>query len=231
MDAVAATGAGASPFEPSKWGDFFVTYVPPPSQRSEEWMERADQLKSQVRHMFDAASAMSAGDTLMLVDALERLGIDDLFQEEIDKALRRVHSGDLEFGSTEELHIVALRFRLLRQHGLFVSTDVFDKYIDDTGTLSKGLIADPKGLLSLYNAAHMAVPGEYVLDDVISFTRSHLIAIKDNLASPLSGQISRALDIPLPRYMHPLETMYYITEYDKRRTMPQSLSLQGCATT
>ncbi|WVZ51481.1 hypothetical protein U9M48_002626, partial [Paspalum notatum var. saurae] len=187
------------------------------TQRSEEWMERADQLKSQVQHMFDedAGSAMSAADTLMLVDALERLGIDNHFQEEIDKALHWVHSGELEFGSTEELHIVALRFRLLRQHGFSISTDVFDKYIDDTGTLNSGLIGDPKGLLTLYNAALMAVPGEDILDDVISFTRSHLIAIKDNLASPLSGQISRALDIPLPRYLHPLETMYYITEYDK----------------
>ncbi|WVZ89395.1 hypothetical protein U9M48_035810 [Paspalum notatum var. saurae] len=217
MDTVAATGAGASPFEPSQWGDFFsYLLLPCHTQRSEEWMrERVDQLKSQVHHMFDAGSAMSAADTLMLVDALERLGIDNLFQEEIDKALCRVHSGDLEFGSSEELHIVALRFRLLRQHGLFVSTDVFDKYIDGTGTLSIDLISDPRGLLSLYNAAHMAVPGEDVLDHVISFTRSHLMAIKGSLAFPLSDQITRALYIPLPRYMHHLETMHYITEYKK----------------
>ena len=117
-----------------------------------------------------------------------------------------------------------------------MNADVFDKYIDNsTGTLSTDLIADPRGLLSLYNAAHMAVPGEDVLDHVISFTRSHLMAIKGSLAFPLSDQISRALYIPLPRYMHHLETMHYITEYNytrkKRCTMPQCLSLQLCTAT
>ncbi|CAL4987828.1 unnamed protein product [Urochloa decumbens] len=61
----------------------------------------------------------------------------------------------------------------------------------------------------------MAVPGEDVLDDAISFTSSHLKAMKGNLGSPLSEQVSRALDIPLPRYMLPLESMHYITEYEK----------------
>jgi hypothetical protein len=156
------TGAGDSPFEPSLWEDFFVTYSPPISQentyhchefidimlavfqlhylevyidsytymhacmqRSEEWKtERMDQLKTEMYCMFDTSSnAMSTANTLMLVDALERLGIDRHFQKEIDTALLRVHNEDLQFDNTStELHIVALRFRLLRQHGFFVST-------------------------------------------------------------------------------------------------------------
>lgn len=101
---------------------------------------------------------------------------------------------------------------------IFLLADVFDKYIDGTGAFSMGLTVDDtkgKGLLSLYNAAHMAVPGEDILDDVISFARSRLIAMKGVVGFPLSDQISRALDIPLPRYMRPLETMHYITEYEK----------------
>jgi hypothetical protein len=58
----------------------------------------------------------------MLVDALERLGIDRHFQKEMDMALCRVHNEDLQFDNKNTLHIVALRFRLLRQHGFFVST-------------------------------------------------------------------------------------------------------------
>ncbi|OQU83527.1 hypothetical protein SORBI_3005G130450, partial [Sorghum bicolor] len=223
MEATATTGIGAAgAFEPSLWDDYFVTYTPPPSLRSEEWMrQRADKLKKEVLLMFDDhSSAMSAANTLTLVDALERLGIDHLFQQQIDAAMCRVHSKETEFtaGSSMELHMSALRFRLLRQHGFFVPTDVFDKYITDgTGSFSTmGLTGDDtRALLSLYNAAHMAVPGEDILDNVISFTRSRLIAIKGHVASPLSDQISRALDIPLPRYLRPLETMHYITEYDK----------------
>nr|CAB3454433.1 unnamed protein product [Digitaria exilis] len=115
-DPAAATGGGsAAAFGPCMWNDFF---------RSEEWMtERVNRLKEEVR-MFEAGKAMSAADTLKLVDTLERLGIDDHFRKEIDVALARVHS-DVDHGSSNDIHIVSLRFRLLRQHGLWVSAGKF----------------------------------------------------------------------------------------------------------
>jgi len=91
---------------------------------------------------------------------------------------------------------------------------VFDKFRDDTGSFSSSLCSDPRGLLSLYNAAHMAVPGEVVLDEAIVFTRGQLEGIKSKVRSPISKQISRALDIALPRFTRRLETMHYITEYE-----------------
>ncbi|CAL5048878.1 unnamed protein product [Urochloa decumbens] len=212
-----ATVAAPSPFEPSVWGDFFVTYTPPPSQRSEEWMRgRADKLKEEVRQMLEAAGkAMSMADAVNLVDTLEHLGIDNHFRAEIDTALRRIRGGELEFGSSSDLHIVSLRFCLLRQHGFCASTDVFDKFRDDTGNFSMDLTNDPRGLLSLYNAAHMAFPGEIALDDAIVFARRHLEAAKGGLRSPMMEQVSRALDIPRPRFMKRLETMHYIMEYEQ----------------
>jgi hypothetical protein len=93
--------------------------------------------------------------------------------------------------------------------------DVFDEFRDGTGNFNTCLTRDPKGLLSLYNAAHVAVPGEDVLDDAIAFARTHLESMKGNLASPIADQICRALDIPLPRYMPQLETKHFITEYEQ----------------
>ncbi|KAF8651413.1 hypothetical protein HU200_063411 [Digitaria exilis] len=204
-------------FEPSLWGDFFVTYTPLLQQRSEEWMrERRDQLKGEVRRMFEDGKAMSMADTVKLVDTLERLGIDDHFVKEIDTALNRVYNEELDFGNSNDLHVVALRFRLLRQHGFWVPTDVFDKFRDnETGSFNINIRNDPRGLLSLYNAAHMVVPGEMVLDDAISFARRHLEAAKGKLESPMEEQVSRALHIPLPRFMWQMETVHYITEYEK----------------
>lgn len=98
-------------------------------QESEERMRRrADELKGELRRrVFQAAGeAMSVADAVTLVDTLERLGIDIHFREEIDAALRRVmSSGSLDSGSggsdhDSDLHVVALRFRLLRQHGFWV---------------------------------------------------------------------------------------------------------------
>ncbi|KAL6616441.1 hypothetical protein ACP70R_038711 [Stipagrostis hirtigluma subsp. patula] len=222
-DATVAGGGG--PFEPCVWGDFFVTYTPPPSQRSEEWMrERADQLKRKARGMFEAGKAMSVADVVMLVDALERLGIDSHFRKEIDTALCRVHSEELEPDNSDDLHIVALRFCLLRQHGFRVSADVFDKFRDGADSFNIELSSDPKALLSLYNAAHMAAaPGEVILDDAIAFARHHLEAAKGKLSSPMAEQVSRALEIPRPRFMRQLETMHYISEYEQEEAHDATL--------
>lgn len=94
---------------------------------------------------------------------------------------------------------------------------MFDKFRDGTGSFSIELSRDPRGLLTLYNAAHMAVPGEAVLDAAIAFARRHLKdeAARGKLGSPLAEQVRRALETPRPRFMRRLETMHYITEYEK----------------
>ena len=93
--------------------------------------------------------------------------------------------------------------------------NVFDKFRDDTGNFSKDLATDPMGLLSLYNAAHMAVPGEAALDEIAAFARRHLELAKPKLRSPMAEQVSRALEIPRPRFMRRLEAMHYVTEYEQ----------------
>lgn len=96
--------------------------------------------------------------------------------------------------------------------------DVFNKFKDGAGSFDTSLSSDPRGLLSLYNAAHMATPGEATLDDAIAFARRHLEAMKGELGSPVAEQVSRALDIPLPRYARRQETTHYIAEYEQEET-------------
>jgi hypothetical protein len=60
----------------------------------------------------------------------------------------------------------------------------------------------------------MAMPGEEALDDAIAFARHHLRSIQGKLRSPMAEQVSRALDIPLPRAPRRLETVRYIAEYE-----------------
>ncbi|KAK8448374.1 hypothetical protein SEVIR_7G042600v4 [Setaria viridis] len=187
-----------------------------PSIQEKCMRERAELLKGQVRQVFNVnIDVMGIADLVTYVDTLERLGIDNHFPEMIRAALDRIRTEEPgESDIFDSLHVVALRFRLLRQHGIWVSADVFDKFRDETGSFSTGICSDPRGLLSMYNAAHMAVPGEVALDDAIAFTRGHLEAIKGKVRSPLAGQISRALDIALPRFTRRLETMHYIAEYE-----------------
>ncbi|KAM0910061.1 hypothetical protein ACQ4PT_014393 [Festuca glaucescens] len=140
-------------------------------------------------------------ETVALVDTLQRLGLDSHFREEIAASISRIHvagEGRREFAGSDDLHVAATRFRLLRQHGFWVSADVFDKFRDGAGNFCA--TDNARVLLSLYHAAHMAVPGESALDDAIAFARRHLQAMKCKLRSPAAEQVSRALDHPLPRW-------------------------------
>nr|ABF96086.1 Terpene synthase family, metal binding domain containing protein, expressed [Oryza sativa Japonica Group] len=203
-----------------KWGTKCKYVATLDRHRSEEWMrERVDRLKMQVGCKI--LKTINVPYTVMLVDVLERLHIDNHFRDEIATALQHVFHHDEQqkaaagFDDGDQLYLESLRFRLLRQHGFWVSADVFDKFKDSTGCFRESLSTDARGLLSLYNAAHLAMPGEAALDDAIAFSRRSLQSLQGALRSPMAKQVSRALDIPLPRAPKLLETMHYITEYEQ----------------
>lgn len=200
-----------SSFEPSLWGDFFITYEPQPLQRSEEWMrERAEKLKEDVQRLFKSCNG--TGERILLVDVLQHLGIDHHFNEQIDTALSEILESEF---SSSSLHEVALRFRLLREHGHWVSSDVFNKFKGEDGSFNKDTTNDPRGLLSLYNAAHLLVHDEPALEEAIAFARRHLESIRGRLMSPLAEQVKRALQLPLPRTCARVEAVCYISEYEE----------------
>ncbi|CAM0879534.1 unnamed protein product [Alopecurus aequalis] len=211
--AMAVTSEQLSGYERSVWGSFFIEYEPRPLQRSEEWMRlRVEKLKHDVCVLFKACKHVT--ETLTLVNALQLLGIEHLFKDKIDIALRHIH--ECEFNSSS-LYEVAFHFRLLREHGLWVSPDVFDKFKDERGSFSEEITNEPKGLLGLYNATFLLIHGEPELEEAMSFARYHLESMRDNIKSPLAEQVKRALHIPLPRTYRRLETVYYLSEYKQEK--------------
>lgn len=73
---------------------------------------------------------------------------------------------------------------------------------------------DPRGLLSLYNAAYMLIHDEAALEKAINFARLHLESMRHDLEYPLFDQVNRALHIPLPRTVRRVETLHYMSEYE-----------------
>jgi hypothetical protein len=99
---------------------------------------RVEQLKGEVHQMFEAGKAMKdVSGTVSLVDALERLGIDNHFREEIYVALSRIHGEETDVGSSHSLHTVALRFCLLRQHGFWVPTGIDPLHTENSSNLAR----------------------------------------------------------------------------------------------
>nr|GEY78513.1 alpha-isocomene synthase [Tanacetum cinerariifolium] len=62
----------------------------------------------------------------------------------------------------------------MRQQGFFVSSDVFKSYKDKNGDFKEPLENDIAGLLELYEATYLRVPGEVILDDALAFTKARL---------------------------------------------------------
>jgi len=79
--------------------------------------ERADELREEVAEMI--ASSTTTASRLHLIDALERLCLDHLFEDEISAALAQMETADV---SDYDLGTVALWFCLLRKHRYRVSS-------------------------------------------------------------------------------------------------------------
>ncbi|KAL0363720.1 UNVERIFIED_CONTAM: Bicyclogermacrene synthase [Sesamum calycinum] len=63
-----------------------------------------------------------------------------------------------------DLYSTALSFRLLRQHGYRVSCEIFEKFKDARGEFKVPNIEEVKGVLEFYEATHLRVHGEDVLE-------------------------------------------------------------------
>jgi len=89
-----------------------------------------------------------------------------------------------------------------------------NRFKDTNGRFNLDIINEPKGLLSLYNAAHLLTHDELILDEAIGFARLHLESMRHHLEYPLAEQVNRALHLPLPRTVRRIEALHYMSEYE-----------------
>ena len=106
---------------------------------------------------------------------------------------------------------------------MFDLADEFNRFKDKHGNFDVGITNDARGLLSLYNAAHLFTHGEAELEEAILFARQHLESMRNNLEYPLAQQVNRALLVPLPRTVRRLEALHYISEYKESPAHDPSL--------
>uniref|UniRef100_A0A7N2RD71 Uncharacterized protein n=1 Tax=Quercus lobata TaxID=97700 RepID=A0A7N2RD71_QUELO len=189
-------------YRPSLWGDHFLSY----SNKSEETIDYSEQvqgLREEVQRML-MAPIDNLLEKLELIDAIQRLGVSYHFEGEIDEVLQQIHkyhyTCDVQ-ESDDALYTVALHFRLLRQQGYnILSVDIFNKFKDNMGNFKESLTNDVKGMLSFYEATHMRVHGEDILDEAHKFTTTHLESMVINFSPPLATQVSHALNRPIRKW-------------------------------
>ncbi|XP_020416962.1 (-)-alpha-pinene synthase-like isoform X2 [Prunus persica] len=212
-------------FPPSIWGDRFLNYDSQDITNARNQQE-VDNLKEVVRREVFTTSAGDFSHQLKLIDAIQRLGVAYHFESEIEDALERTHATfrDHAFSDDGDLYNVALGFRLLRQHGYKVSCDVFNMFKDKNGSFKECLIADVPGMLSLYEAGHLGVRGEEILDEALAFTTTHLdSAAKAHVSYEHAEQITQALERPLQKDLERLCARRYMSIYQHEASHNEAL--------
>ncbi|XXG69506.1 hypothetical protein AAC387_Pa06g2352 [Persea americana] len=101
--------------------------------------------------------------------------------------------------------------------------DVFNDFKDENGGFKTSLSLDIKGMLSLYEASHLAFHGETILDEARAFTSTHLMDIRENIDPVLQKKVEHALDIPLRWRLEKLEARWYMDIYTREESMNSSL--------
>ncbi|KAL3750116.1 hypothetical protein ACJRO7_011144 [Eucalyptus globulus] len=210
-------------YHPSIWGDHFVKYASPSTSMELKFLgrveEQIEELKGEVRKMLtdvvDKPSQM-----LHLIDQIQRLGIDYHFDRDIDEHLEHIHKrySQLDHGDFrgDDLHMVALIFRLLRQQGYDVSSEVFNKFKDSEGNFRESLINDVPGLLNLYEACHLRCHGDAILEEALPFATTYLESFNESkVSTSFAKQVSHALKQPLRKGLPRLEARHYISLYQE----------------
>ncbi|XP_057772198.1 germacrene A synthase-like [Salvia miltiorrhiza] len=210
-------------FSPSLWGDHFINHISD-SEVKEKYSKQVEILKNVARSLLTAPEAKMI-DSMNLIDTLERLGVSYHFENEIEQKLQQFFHLNMNYKDDEayDLYTVALHFRLFRQHGHPISTEIFSKWMDVKGKFQEGIKSDPKGMLSLYEASYLRTSGETILDDALAFTTATLKSMTPSLGSPLKQQVVHALVQPLHLGFPRVEAHSFISIYEEEEHKNETL--------
>ncbi|XP_011100634.1 germacrene-D synthase-like [Sesamum indicum] len=207
-------------YHPSVWGDYFLAYVSTEISVAEE--EELGRQKEMVRKVL-AQTPDHSYHKLEFIDAIQRLGVGYHFEEEIDKFVHFIHDTYLEYSSKDnDLRTVALRFRLLRQHGYLVSCDIFNKFTDGEGNFKISLIKNLKGMLELFEAAQFRIAGEEILEKALQFS-SNLESLVSNMNCSISTKVKEALKIPILKSSNRVGAKKFISIYQQDESHSEML--------
>ncbi|XP_050228999.1 probable terpene synthase 6 [Mercurialis annua] len=201
-------------FPPTIWGDSFRSFSFKQSEY-ESYNEQIEVLKPEVKSKL-ISGADDAFTKLIFINLLIRLGLSYHFEDEIEQQLDEHFDALVAHVSDEEcdLHTVSLVFRVLRQNGYKITSDVFNKFKDSDGKFKQSLATDIGGVLSLYEAAFVSITGEDILDEAIAFTKPVLESYSNTNVNVFEKHIRNALKHPFHRGMPRVEARQFISLYE-----------------
>ncbi|XP_056843982.1 alpha-barbatene synthase-like [Raphanus sativus] len=216
-------------FTPSKWSDHFLTVTVTDSDL-DALAKEIEVLKPKVRDMLILYSEDDGQVTkrkILIIHFLVSLGLAYHFENEIEHIVKVAFEKIADLIADEnDLYTISIMFRVFRQYGHNMSSDVFRRFKEDDEKFKRYLISDFKGMLSFYEALHFRTTTDYILDESLSFTLSHLEPIATGqLACPghISRLIQKALHIPQHMNIEALVAREYISFYEQEENHDETL--------
>ncbi|XP_069155349.1 sesquiterpene synthase 9-like [Solanum lycopersicum] len=205
-------------FHPTVWGYHFLSYTPQFTEITNQEKVEVNEYKERIRKMLVKAPEGSL-QKLVLIDAMQRLGVAYHFDNEIETSIQNIFDASSKQNDNDNnLYVVSLRFRLVRQQGHYMSSDVFKQFINQDGKFKETLTNDVQGLLSLYEASHLRVRDEEILEEALTFTTTHLESIivsnLSNNNNSLKVEVSEALTQPIRKTLPRVGARKYISIYE-----------------
>ncbi|GAY67644.1 hypothetical protein CUMW_258220 [Citrus unshiu] len=170
-----------------------------------KYQRRAKELEEEVKFMINNENGEMLP-ILELIDDVQRLGLGYRFENEIKRALHRILSwqGYDHVNPEKDLYVAAQ------------ATRIFKTFMDTEGNFTETVHKDVKGVLSLNEASYLAFEGEDILNEALTFSRTHLNQLKTKLNPYMSELVSHSLELPRHYRMRRLEVRWYTEAYRKK---------------
>ncbi|XP_074304776.1 valerianol synthase TPS8-like isoform X2 [Silene latifolia] len=198
-------------FPPDIWGENFVCFTPQDLLMMENYEQEMEAVKEEVRKML-LENGSDLEKKMKLIDAVERLGVYYFYENEINESISQIFE-ELrrnDFDIDYDLRTTASYFRIFRQHGYKLPCDVLKKFTDNEGgKMKESLKSDIKGMVSLYEACHLRLNGEPILDEALTFTTHFLESV-----ATMSDQARHALHQVSHFGIQRVESRHYISFYE-----------------
>ncbi|XVE81278.1 hypothetical protein DITRI_Ditri15bG0051000 [Diplodiscus trichospermus] len=211
-------------FSKNIWRDRFPSFSSIDDSVFDSLTKEINPLKEKVKDMLVASTADPI-ENVKFIDTLLRLGVSYHFDCDIESHLERIFNSQPNLVAENDLDLnsTSIVFRVFRQYGFRISCSVFNKFMDNDGKFKKGLINDVRGMLSLYEAAHLRVHGESILEEALAFTKANLKSLATKSSSHLAKQITFALDRPFNKCPPRPAARTYISFYEEEVSRNETL--------
>ncbi|KAL3742042.1 hypothetical protein ACJRO7_017513 [Eucalyptus globulus] len=209
-------------YKPNIWNYDFLQSLSSKHDLKQGIKERMEGLVEEVKPMLSEVVDSLA--KLELIDSMTKLGLSNLFENEMKEALETVASiNNGAFTMEEHLYASALRFRLLRQHGHIISQNELRSFKEGSILFNRSYCEDVEAMIELLEASHLALEGENILHEAKAFSTGILHERVSGLDSQLFKCAVHALELPLHWRVQWFDIKWQISLYEQREDKQSNL--------